>query len=109
MDFEKINIEDLHRVLIFVEQQHDENIDLANKVEGWLMERGYDLDEIYTLIHSKDGNVPEDDVLLVDIVNSLRFSNALLSGLKPLCETLVNLSDENLINKINNELDLNLN
>jgi len=109
MDFEKINIENLHKVLMFVEQQHDENRDLANQVEGLIMERGYDLDKIDILIHTEDGNVPEDDVLLVDIVNSLRFNNTLLSGLKPLYEMLVNLSDENLINKINNELDLDLN
>ena len=109
MDFNEISKEDLHRVLIIIEKQRKHNIELVNKLEDILKNKGYDLLEIDILILNEDIRVSEEDVLLYDLVNSLRFNNTLLSGLKPLCEMLVNLSDENLINKINNELDLDLN
>jgi len=109
MDFSEISKEDLQRVRIIIEKQRNHNIELANKLEDMLKNKGYDLQEIDMLMLGKDYNVPEDDFFLYDLLNALRFNNTLLYGTEPLLETLSELNEENIKNKINKELGLDLN
>tara|TARA_R110000737_G_scaffold350597_2_gene390091 strand:+ start:1298 stop:1627 length:330 start_codon:yes stop_codon:yes gene_type:complete len=109
MDFNKISNEDLHRVLIIIEKQRNHNIELVNKLEDMLKNKGYDLQEIDFLILNEDSSLSEEDVLLYDLVNALRFNNTLLYGSEPLLEKLSMLNEEDFKNKINKELGLDLN
>lgn len=109
MDFNEISNEDLQRVLVIIEKQRNHNIELANKLEDMLKNKGYDLKEIDMLMLDKDSNVPEDDFFLYDLINALRFNNTLLYGIESLLDTLSELNEENFKNKINKELGLNLN
>ena len=112
MDFEKINIEELHKALSMIKQQQQDNIDLVIELRQALQDGGFDYDEMDVVIHSsenKDFKLEYQSIFLYNLINALKFNNTLLGGYEPLFKQLEALYDDVLKNKLNDGLNLNLN
>lgn len=113
-EFEGIDIEQLRKVLLLIEEQQEINNDIVVELKDSLNNHGYNYDELHDLIYldnedeSKDKKVSYESAFLYNLINTLNYNTHLLRGYKPLFKQLDVLYNEVLKNKLNNGLDLDI-
>lgn len=114
MDFNDISEEHLRKVLIIIDKQQQENTDLISELKESLNDSEFTYEEIDILMNTDvDDAVAKISykwVLVYNLINALGFNNTLLTGFSPLFKDLEQSREEEYIkNKINKDLDLDVN